>query len=107
MAEGFWPRVFESFCSDIEVVVLGMSLPSARPRREMINVHQVQGDKDAVMYLKNADHDVVEGLFYTAKRYGISTFIFQDQRYDLVRNRDFSFTVRLSDDQVLTPESFS
>ncbi len=84
-----------------------MALPTARPKRELINVHQVEGNKDAILYLKNADHNVVEGLFYTAKRYGISTFIFQDQRYDLVRNKDFSFTVRLSDDQVLTPESFS
>lgn len=84
-----------------------MALPSAQPHRELINVHQVIGDKEIIRYLKNADHDVVEGFFYTAKRYGINTFIYQDQRYDIVRNKDFSFTVRLSDDQVLTPESFS
>ncbi|MEK7537424.1 MAG: hypothetical protein AAB619_00420 [Patescibacteria group bacterium] len=84
-----------------------MPLPNDKPRRELINVHQVEGDKDAIVYLKNADHDVVEGLFYTAKRYGITTLIFQGRRYDLVRNKDFSFTVRLSDDQELTPESFA
>lgn len=74
---------------------------------ELINVHQIMGDKNAIIYLKSADHDVVEGLFYTAKRYGIATFIFQGQRFDLLRNRDFSFTVGLSDDQELNPESFA
>ena len=79
-----------------------------RPSKpELINVHQIEGDKNAIIYLKSADHDIVEGLFYTAKRYGISTFIFQGQRFDLIRNRDFSFTVGLSDDQELNPESFA
>lgn len=82
--------------------------PINRPvKPELINVHQIRGDKNAIIYLKNADHDVVEGLFYTAKRYGIATFIFQGQRFDLLRNRDFSFTVGLSDDQELNPESFT
>lgn len=84
-----------------------MSLDRTKGRPELINVHQVVGDADAITYLKNADHDVVEGLFYTSKRYGIATFIFQEQRFDLVRNKDFTFTVRLSDDQILTPEAFA
>ena len=82
-----------------------MSLRDTRQQKELINVHQVQGDKDALIYLKNADHDIVEGWFYTAKRYGMATFVFQGQKYDLVRNKDFTFTVRLSDEQTLTPES--
>lgn len=82
-----------------------MSLRDTRQQKELINVHQVQGDKDALIYLKNADHDIVEGWFYNAKRYGMATFIFQGQQYDLVRNKDFTFTVRLSDEQTLTPES--
>ncbi len=83
-----------------------MPLERNVPRKELINVHQVMGDKEAIIYLKNADHDVVEGLFYTAKRYGKSTFDFAGQRFDILRNKDFSFTIQLSENQELTPESF-
>lgn len=76
-------------------------------RLELINVHQVVGDKDVIRYLKNADHDVVEGLFYQAKRYGLVQFWFEDQQYDLVRNRDFSFSVRLTENQNLSPEQLA
>lgn len=83
-----------------------MPLERNVPRKELINVHQVMGDKDAIIYLKNADHDVVEGLFYTAKKYGTATFVFAGQRFDILRNKDFSFTIQLSESQELTPESF-
>ncbi len=82
----------------------------AIPRKqtvEFINVHRVSGDKDALLYLKNADHDVVEGFFYQAKHYGKSQFIFQNQNYDILRNRDFSFTVKLSDEQEISTEQFA
>lgn len=83
-----------------------MAITRNVPRRELINVHQVEGDKNAIIYLKNADHEVVEGLFYTAKKYGKTTFIFSGSQYDILRNKDFSFTIQLSEDQELTPESF-
>lgn len=74
---------------------------------ELINVHRVSGVPEIVQYLKNADHEVVEGLFYNAKHHGMVSFVYNGQRYDMIRNRDFSFTVALSADQELTPESFS
>ncbi len=84
-----------------------MSPRIRQPKRELINVHQIEGDKEAIIYLKNADHNVVEGLFYTAKRYGLATFVFNGLQYEMARNRDFSFIVRLSEDQNLTPETFA
>lgn len=74
---------------------------------ELINVHQVRGDADAIVYLKNSDHDVVEGLFYQAKHTGSVRFEFRGQTYLLTRNRDFSFTIELDKEQTLSPESLS
>lgn len=78
-----------------------------QPEKQLINVHQVMGDKQAILYLKNADHEVVEGFFYTAKRYGHTTFMFNGEQYDILRNKDFSFTIQKSELQELTPESFT
>ncbi len=74
---------------------------------QLINVHRVIGDHDGIQYLKNADHDVVEGLFSQAKRFGRAQFVYQSMNYDMIRNRDFSFTIRLSEDQDTSPEQFS
>lgn len=78
-----------------------------QPQVELINVHQVRGDKDAIVYLKNADHDFVEGLFYTAKRYGRSNFEFRDLQYDMIKNKDSSFTIQLAEEQEVTTEQFA
>lgn len=83
-----------------------MPLPS-KTITELINVHQVHGEKAAIIFLKSAEKDFVEGLFYTAKRYGRSEFFFRDQRYDVKRNKDASFTVAISEDQSLSTEAFA
>lgn len=83
-----------------------MALPK-KQTTELINVHRVQGDKDAILYLKNADHEIVEGFFYQAKRFGRAEFEFRDLKYVIERNRDFSFTVRLSDEQEVSTEQFA
>jgi hypothetical protein len=74
---------------------------------QLINVHQVLGDQAAIQYLRNADHEFTEGLFFTAKRYGYTTFMFNGEQYDIRRNHDVSFTVAKSVEQALTTESFS
>ena len=74
---------------------------------EFINVHRVFGPKDVLMFLKNAEHDYMEGLFYHAKHEQHVEFFYQSARYEMVRNDDESFTVRLSEDQDLTAESLS
>ena len=83
-----------------------MAIPK-RQSVELINVHRVIGDKDAIIFLKNADHDVVEGWFYQAKHYGHAQFQFQGLNYDITRNRDFSFTIKISEEQTLSAEEFS
>lgn len=74
---------------------------------ELINVHRVNGDKDAILFLKNAEHEFVEGLFYYAKRYGHSEFYFRDTQYEIIRNKDSSFTISLSPEQDLNIEAFA
>lgn len=84
-----------------------MQPANGKVERELINVHIVNGDKEGIRYLKNAEHDLVEGLFYNAKHNGLSSFIYQGVQYDMVRNKDFSFTIRLSEEQRFSPESFA
>ena len=84
-----------------------MALEHNVKRHELINVHQVIGDKDVINYLKNADHDVVEGLFYNAKRHGAARFDFGGQQYDIIHNKDFTFSIQLSETQDITPESMA
>lgn len=78
-----------------------------KPKIEMINVHQVHGDREAIIFLKNAEHNFVEGLFYKAKRFGQTDFYWRDTKYDIIRNRDFSFTINPSPDQGVTTEQFA
>ncbi len=84
-----------------------MSLFHRQPIFELINVHRVQAPKDVMLFLKNAEKDFVEGLFYTAKRYGRSSFYFAETNYEIHKNKDSSFTVVVSESQTLTPESLS
>lgn len=78
-----------------------------QPTVELINVHRVIGDKDAIIFLKNADHNFVEGLFYQSKRYGEAEFYFQNLKYLVTRNKDFSFLIHLSDEQDVSTEQFA
>lgn len=73
---------------------------------ELINVHKVYGATDVIVFLKNAEHNFVEGLFYRAKHTGRTEFIWRGLRYDLVHNRDASFTVSLSEEQDIATEQF-
>lgn len=77
------------------------------PTFELINVHRVQADKEVMLFLKNAEKDYVEGLFYTAKRYGKSSFQYKGDTYDIKKNKDASFSIVFSENQNLTPESLS
>lgn len=74
---------------------------------ELINVHQVRGDKGAIIFLKNAEHDFVEGLFYHAKRYGRSEFFFRDEKYIITKNKDASFLIEPDEEQDVSTESFA
>ncbi len=68
-----------------------------------INVHALNGDLNAIEYLKYTDTHFVEGLFFFAKRYGRAGFDYKGKRYELVRNRNLTFTVRelVDEEQVL------
>lgn len=74
---------------------------------EFINVHRVFGPKEVILYLKNAEHNFMEGLFYHAKREGYVEFFYQSERYEMIRNDDESFTVRIAEDQDMTAESLA
>lgn len=84
-----------------------MALSREQPKPELINVHQVYGDKDVIIFLKNADHNFVEGLFYTAKHYGHSEFEFRSMKYDIVRNKDSSFRIAISAEQDFNTEQYA
>jgi hypothetical protein len=77
------------------------------PIEDLINVHRITADKDVILYLKNADDNFTEGLFYLAKRYGRSEFVFREEKYELVKNRDGSFKATKMVDYHLTSEAFS
>jgi hypothetical protein len=64
-----------------------------------VNVHMVRGSKEAIDYLLNTDAHVVEGLFWMAKRYGKTDFEYQGSVYELVKNRDLTFTIELKDSE--------
>lgn len=74
---------------------------------DLINVHRVHGDKNAIIFLKNSEHEYVEGLFYQAKHYGRSLFYFQGLRYDIMRNKDSSFSISMSEEQEINTEQYS
>ena len=74
---------------------------------EMINVHRVLGDKQAIIFLKNSEKDFVEGLFFKAKRFGSANFYFKDIKYDILRNKDYSFVILPNVDQDVSLEQFA
>lgn len=83
-------------------------MPLERPKiNELINVHRVIGEKPAIIFLKNSEKDYVEGLFFQAKHMGTATFFFRDLKFEVIRNKDYSFTIRTSQDQELNAEQFA
>ncbi|MBI4092363.1 MAG: hypothetical protein HY420_00370 [Candidatus Kerfeldbacteria bacterium] len=70
-----------------------------------INVHQVRGDILAIRYLQNADFHYVEGLFFRAKHTGQVQFSHHGVPYNLIKNRDLTYTVEPSPEHALDMES--
>lgn len=66
---------------------------------QSINVHQLNGDLNAIEFLKNADDMVVEGMFLRAKLRGQAEFRFHGQRFVLRKNRDLTYTVETKQEQ--------
>jgi|GEM_PF-2880967 len=64
-----------------------------------VNVHMVRGAKEAIDYLLNTDAHLVEGLFWMAKRYGKTEFEYQGAVYELIKNRDLTFTIQLQNSE--------
>lgn len=64
-----------------------------------INVHEVNGNVEAITFLQNTDFHFVEGLFFFAKRYGKSEFSYKGKNYELIRNRNITYTVREKPDE--------
>lgn len=58
-----------------------------------VNIHQVNGDKKAIEYLRGASDFFVEKLFWRAKEYGNATFDFNDEEYMITRNNNLSYTI--------------
>lgn len=83
---------------------MGIKRPT---QTELINVHQVTGERDVIYFLKNSEKDFVEGLFYQAKHTGQASFRYKDDRYLINRNKDYSFTIQVDPDQDITSESLA
>ncbi len=60
---------------------------------EPVNVHLVNGDLRAIRFLRDADDEWVEGLFFQAKHTGHVEFAVEGVRYTIVRNRNLTYTV--------------
>lgn len=71
-----------------------------------INVHLVNGDLEAIEYLKNTDFHFVEGLFFFAKRYGRAEFNYRGHEFELIRNRNITYTVQRKPDQEALARAF-
>lgn len=60
----------------------------------LIGVHPVNGEIEASEFLRNADSHLVEGIFFFAKRYGRAEFEYRGRQFELLRNRNLTYTVR-------------
>ncbi len=65
---------------------------------EYIVVHKLHGDKDAIEYLKRNSPVHTEGLLYTAKRMGQSTFDIRGAMYRISHERDNAYLIEPEDD---------
>jgi len=68
---------------------------------KMVNIHQVNGDIAAINYLVNADFHLVEGLFLRAKQTGRTEFDYLGVMYELVKNRNLTYTVHELPEKVM------
>jgi len=59
----------------------------------LVGVRQVNGNVLAIEYLQNSDPKYVDGLFFFAKRYGRATFEWDGDGYEMVRNRNLTYTI--------------
>jgi hypothetical protein len=59
----------------------------------LIGVRQVSGNLMAIEYLQSSDPKFVEGLFFFAKRYGRATFEWDGDGYEIIRNRNMTYTI--------------
>ncbi|MFH0828734.1 MAG: hypothetical protein V1907_00975 [Candidatus Kerfeldbacteria bacterium] len=71
----------------------------------MVNIHQVNGDFYAVEFLKNADFRWVESLFLRAKQLGKSEFDYHGQMYQLIKNRNLTYSVEQIPEKIMYVES--
>lgn len=72
---------------------------------KMVNIHQVNGDVAAINFLKNADFHWVEGLFLRAKQTGRTEFDYLGVMYEMVKNRNLTYTVRELPEKVIYLDS--
>lgn len=70
-----------------------------------VNIHLVNGDIDAIEFLKNADYHWVEGLFLRAKMTGKTTFDYHGMRFALLKNRNLTYSVEVIPESPLALES--
>ncbi|MFC1662613.1 hypothetical protein ACFL04_00405 [Patescibacteria group bacterium] len=66
-------------------------------RQVDVGVHKVTGDLDGIEFLRNADQNYVDSLFWFAKRYGYSEYSYDDITYTLIRKKDITYDVQAKD----------
>ncbi len=71
----------------------------------MVNIHQVNGEVEAIRFLKNADFHWVEGLFLRAKQTGRTEFDYHGLVFELIKNRNLTYTVQQVPEKVTYLES--
>ncbi len=67
----------------------------------MVNIHQVNGDIAAINYLANADFHLVESYFLRAKQTGRTEFECFGVMYEMVKNRNLTYTVHELPEKVM------
>lgn len=60
----------------------------------LVRGHSVRGVNDVIDFLLKSDAHFVEGLFWMAKRNGNVEFEYQGTLFELVKNRDLTFTIQ-------------
>jgi len=73
----------------------------------MIGVHKVNGNKLAIDYLRDTNARYVESLFFFAKKYGVSSFEWAGDMYQIRKNMDLNFTlIKISTEENKSMECF-
>ncbi|MBI4426237.1 MAG: hypothetical protein HY567_01550 [Candidatus Kerfeldbacteria bacterium] len=71
----------------------------------MVNIHQINGDIMIIEFLKNADFHWVEGLFLRAKQLGRTELEYHGKIYQLLKNRNLTYTVQEVPEKIAFVES--